>query len=51
MIQIDPGGGSRKSMRRQFLQVGYSGLAGLGLPGLLAAQPVAYRPGVRVLSS
>jgi hypothetical protein len=39
MGQIDPtfGLGSLKT-RREFLQVGYSGLLGMGLPGLLAAR-------------
>ena len=42
MGQIDPtrGLGNLKT-RREFLQVGYSGLLGLGLPGLLAARGVA----------
>ncbi|HEX8198877.1 MAG TPA: DUF1501 domain-containing protein, partial [Isosphaeraceae bacterium] len=31
-------GGGRPTTRRSFLQVGYSGLLGLGLPGLLAAR-------------
>ena len=38
MSQPDPTcGGSGAMKRRQFLQVGYSGLLGMGLPGLLAA--------------
>ena len=31
-------GGGRRPTRRSFLQVGYSGLLGMGLPGLLAAR-------------
>ncbi|MGP0066329.1 MAG: DUF1501 domain-containing protein [Isosphaeraceae bacterium] len=39
MRQPDPTCGGRGAMkRRQFLQVGYSGLLGMGLPGLLAAR-------------
>ncbi len=39
MDQLDPGrGGMGLTSRRGFLQVGYSGLLGLGLPGLLAAR-------------
>ncbi len=42
MRQPDPTcGGSGVVTRRQFLQVGYSGLLGLGLPGLLAARGAA----------
>jgi uncharacterized protein (DUF1501 family) len=47
MRQIDPGRAARESTRRQFLQVGYSGLVGLGLPGLLAARAAAGAGGVR----
>lgn len=39
MSQLDPGHVIRGlTSRREFLQVGYSGLLGLGLPGLLAAR-------------
>src|SRR5271167_4508834 len=39
MRQPDPTfGGIGAMKRRQFLQVGYSGLLGMGLPGLLAAR-------------
>jgi Protein of unknown function (DUF1501) len=43
MGPLDPNreGGSRPWTRRSFLQVGYSGLLGMGLPGLLAARGVA----------
>ena len=42
MSQIDPTrGGERNSTRRSFLQVGYSGLLGMGLPGLMAARGAA----------
>ncbi len=36
-----PRGGSGRTSRRAFLQVGYSGLLGLSLPGLLAARASA----------
>jgi len=39
MGQLDPTGGA--ASRRAFLQVGYSGLLGLGLPGLLAGRAAA----------
>src|SRR4051794_40003361 len=39
MLSLDPNGAS--PTRRAFLQVGYSGLLGLGLPGLLAARKAA----------
>ncbi len=38
MDQSDPNRRSVPHSRRRFLQVGYSGLLGLGLPGLLAAR-------------
>src|SRR5947209_7748515 len=39
MEQLDPThGGGALTTRRRFLQVGYSGLLGVGLPGLLAAR-------------
>jgi hypothetical protein len=38
---LDPNRGGGLSTRRAFLQVGYSGLLGLGLPGLLAARAAA----------
>src|SRR5438045_3097736 len=44
MEQLDSTRGSGSltlSTRRAFLQVGYSGLLGLGLPGLLAARSAA----------
>ena len=41
MGQSDPGRRSIAHMRRTFLQVGYSGLVGLGLPALLAAREAA----------
>jgi hypothetical protein len=42
MGQLDPtGGGGGLTTRRSFLQVGYSGLLGVGLPGLLAARAAA----------
>jgi uncharacterized protein (DUF1501 family) len=41
MGQLDPRQSAHALTRRKFLQVGYSGLAGLGLPGLLAARAAA----------
>src|SRR4051794_15577631 len=42
MSLLDPNrGGGGLTTRRSFLQVGYSGLLGLGLPGLLAARAAA----------
>ena len=41
MRQCDLNLAKSSPTRRQFLQVGYSGLAGLGLPGLLAARAAA----------
>ena len=41
MGQFDPTGGIGATSRRAFLQVGYSGLLGLGLPGLLAGRAAA----------
>src|SRR5579883_1848103 len=42
MQRLDPtGGGGAWTTRRRFLQVGYSGLVGVGLPGLLAARAAA----------
>ena len=42
MGQLDPGStGLGLTSRRGFLQVGYSGLLGLGLPGLLAGRAAA----------
>ncbi len=42
MSRLDPGARARRDLsRRGFLQVGYSGLLGLGLPGLLAGRAAA----------
>ena len=42
MGQFDPiGGNGASTTRRAFLQVGYSGLLGMGLPGLLAGRAAA----------
>ena len=42
MAPLDPTlGGGRLTNRRSFLQVGYSGLLGMGLPGLLNARSAA----------
>jgi hypothetical protein len=46
MGQLDPiRGGRGSTTRRAFLQVGYSGLLGLGVPGLLAARAAAGNTG------
>ncbi len=41
MSQLEHGRTEYMPTRRSFLQVGYSGLVGLGLPGLLAARAAA----------
>ncbi len=44
MNRIDPTRAGRMlTTRRSFLQVGYSGFVGLGLPGLLAARAASAR--------